>query len=226
MASYRFVVSVDAGGGPCVDKMRAELQKDTGTSTTSGVGSSTVPIGASAMVSRSRGSEEKAMTASGGSSGSTSSGSSSCNPICISDDSDDQNWDDGPLAALVDRATDTRHSVRLTAEQSRVMVQMTKMRSTLETHVQDELCKRNSTGASNKRKRDSLFQSINALKGTGDYDHRFIDCMHTLREYGNAAVHARYHALPSYEQCTVAVVDYLEYQKQHSRKKRRRTAAS
>jgi hypothetical protein len=148
-------------------------------------------------------------------------------PIEISE-SDDE--DDGPLSQLVDQDTDGATNVTLTSEQERVILSMMKMRSNLERYVQQEICnikrtgcklkaartkRRNSGMLNDSNNRENLFRSIKALQATGRYDTQFVDTMHTLRDYGNAAVHARYVDLPSYKQCTEVVKKYLKYKQQH-----------
>jgi hypothetical protein len=150
-------------------------------------------------------------------------GSSPYCPIEIADSDNDD--DDGPLSQLVDQDTDAATNVTLTSEQERVILSMTKMRSNLERYVQQEVCKirrkasrktrRRNSGTLNDANPQNLFRSIKALQATGRYDVHFVDTMHTLRDYGNAAVHARYLDLPSYKQCTDAVKKYLKYKQLH-----------
>jgi hypothetical protein len=139
-------------------------------------------------------------------------------PIEIADSDNDE--DDGPLSALVDQDADGATHVTLTSEQERVILSMTKMRSNLEHYVQQQVrqikrCRRRNSGTSSDGNPQNLFRSIKALQATGKYDLHFVDTMHTLRDYGNAAVHARYQDLPSYKQCTEAVKKYLKYKQLH-----------
>ena len=108
------------------------------------------------------------------------------------------------LTQMVER---DEEAAQPTPEQKRVIALMRDMRTKLEKFVQEECTRLRLPHGKN------LHKNIERLSGTVDVT--FLQAMHKLRDFGNAAVHSRLDTLPSREECSNAVQCYLQCKQRH-----------
>lgn len=122
-----------------------------------------------------------------------------------------------PLSRLVEEDSEEVQAIKLTPAQLHLITQLIQIRRNLESFLEEELLK---LGEHRYSRNKSLCRDINQLRylSGGAISDEFCDAMHTLRFHGNAAVHARFNDLPSYEDCVRDIRNYMELKQQHKQK--------
>lgn len=116
------------------------------------------------------------------------------------------------LSRLVDDDAANTQTTQLTEEQKRVVLHLLQMRYNLESFITAELKKL--PGYDRCRRKD-MARDISLLRHKGKFDEDLLLSMNSLRHYGNAAVHGLHDRLPTYEECTQAVQNYVEQKQKH-----------